>query len=257
MYPNTSAYLRYKEQSHATLHFALIVCYSVPSLKAQIRAFEAGVTKAMPKPDFFIHDVSSTDRLRHLASTYKKDLASFLLISHFSFFEAYVIDAIKEMISFHGGADNFIRHTETRDKRFMSSVSSSVLKDKRALQDSPRPSKVEKYKKHSKLLTNAGYRFPSELLSAYGVRMLVQKINSLRANGIPELLTDGLHMSMSGTQIQRFHAIRDKRNEIAHGTSVNLSIGDVKRMNNDLDELAVALDQHLVEHYFVIEKYVP
>lgn len=256
MYPNTAAYIRYKEQAHAALHFALVVCYSVPSLKAQLKAFEGGVIK-MPKPDFFVHDVSPPTRLRELASTYKKDLASFLLISHFSFFEAYVIDAVKEMIDFHGGQDDFVRRTESRDKKFMSSVPPSVLKDKRALQDSPKPSKVEKYKKHSKQLVNAGYRFPSELLSAYGVRMLIQKVNNLRAVGIPELLTDGLHMSLSSTQIQRFHAIRDKRNEIAHGTSVNLALREVKRMNNDLDKLAVALDHHLVEHYFVIEKYAP
>lgn len=255
MFNHTTAYKRFKEQTLNAIDFVLLVSYSVPALKAQIRAFEKGLVTKLPSSDFFAHDVSSTSRLRDLAARYKNDVACGLLISSFSYFESYVENALNEMIAFHGGETAFVSRAEQKDKKFLTATPASVLKHKRGLQDSPQPGKAEKYKAHTQVLTSAGYRFPSELLSSYGVRMLIQNLEKMRSVNIPDILSDGLHISLTETQRTRFHAIREVRNRIAHGDPVSLSVREARRMTNDLSKLAILVDQHLVEHYFVIEKF--
>jgi len=255
MISHTEAYLKYKAQSEAILDFAVIVCFAVPALKANVNVLKKGIITKLPTPDFFLKDVSTPAKLIERAKPYKSRLAAYLWMSNFSFFEAFIVDAVREMIDFHGGDVGFLSLAERHDKKFLKSIPPNLHAEKRKLQEYPKKSKLFKYQKYSRALDASGYRFPSSLLSSYGVRMLNSKVGSLKAHAIPELLQQGLHLPIDASQVSRFHEIRNMRNKIAHGETVNLTLSRVMRMHEDLHQLAVVVDSHLIEHYFIIEKY--
>lgn len=256
MIGHTNAYDRLRHQMQDLFDFAVVVCYAVPLLKRQIKAIKVGkAALSVLRPDYFTHDKSSLDQVQKRTVGYKSKLASYILLSSFSFFEEYLNSAMHEMIEFHGGVSEFIMLAEKRARRFILSQSNKTKNHKRKLQEPIKTAKIKKYEKHSKALVNVGYRFPTELLSAYGVRMLVEKTNQMKAYEIPDMLQKGLHIELKNNTIETFHNIRDMRNRIAHGEKVRSSLKKVMGMNTYLRGLAKTIDQHLVEHFFVIEKY--
>lgn len=253
MIGHTNAYLRLREQIEEMFDFTVTVCYAVPSLKEQIRVVRKGIATNLPKPDYFDNNVP-LEAVQKRAENYKLKLARYLLLSSFSFFEAYVKDGILEMVEFHGGTDQFIN---TAERRALSSVDISdenIHELKRKLQEPEKPVKHLKYKKFSRQLANTDYKFPSELLASYGVRFLINKVNNLKSVDIPELLEHGLHLEIDA---QRFHQIRDARNKIAHGKikEISVSFQDAMEMNQDLRNFATKIDKHLIENFFIMEKY--
>ena len=77
----------------------------------------------------------------------------------------------------------------------------------------------------------------------------------LKSVEIPNVLIYGLHLNLSTSDVNRFHSIRDTRNKIAHGESLHLDIRYVMNSNKFLRELAVRIDRHIVDNFFVIEKF--
>lgn len=256
MKAHTDAYFLFKRQVEDLFHFVVVICYAMPSLKRQIKAIREGkTTPSRLRPDFFITDKRSIEKIQEHIPGYRSKLSSYAFLSVFSFFEAYVNSAVREIIDFHGGDAEFIALAERRAKQLMSSQTLEIQESKRKLQEPIKPAKSKKYEKYSKRLTKAGYRFPSELLSVYGVRMLTKKTNRLRASEIPILLQDCFQMKLSDNTVETFHSIRQERNKIAHGKKARVSLKKIMEMNNYLHSLAVKIDQHLVEHFLVIEKY--
>jgi len=160
------------------------------------------------------------------------------------------------MIDFQGGSD-FIARTAARSKRYMAPHVTKIAKLKRKLQDSEKSSWRDRYRKYGRLLADERYRFPGELLAAYGVRHLVSKLSKLKAHEIPDLLVDGLLMDLTKSEMKKYHEIREMRNAIAHGSPLNLSIRKVVNMNIALRNLAIKIADHFTENFFVIEKYAP
>lgn len=241
------------------MNFTVVVCYAVPSLKTQVKVIDAGIAGPdLPRPDFFTTDTRTPHQVRELTLDYKSTLASNMLISSFSYFEAYVIGVIKEMIDFHGGNDLFIQLAERRSSQFMTTphLSGKVKLHKRKLQDRIDKHKQDKYRKYSRELEAVGYRFPSELLSSYGVRMLISKTHNLRSVDIPDILQHGLHMKLSPERLKKFDNIRRTRNDIAHGKRITVLLKDAMNDTNFLNEFGKDIDEHLTEHFFVIEKYI-
>jgi hypothetical protein len=138
----------------------------------------------------------------------------------------------------HGGEAQFMKLAKRRVEHFMSTQSLEIRRHKMKLQEPIKRSKVEKYTKHSAELSKLGYRFPSELLSCYGLQMIIDKTKHLKANEIPEILCNGLNMKLDDSTKKTFHDIRDMRNKLAHGEKVTLSLKDVIEMNSNLRELA-------------------
>ena len=167
-----------------------------------------------------------------------------------------MIDAIDEMISYHGGQDEFIRRAEEHDKKALSIATPDQDRAKQRLRGTKEKNKIQRYQKYSKQLVESGYRFPSERLSGYGARMLIQKVGSLKAREIPDLLIHGLHMTIDAKTLEEFHRIRDIRNSIAHGSSTSLSLREVADMNETLRKLAHSFDKHLNEHFLISEDYI-
>src|SRR5450755_2758192 len=130
----TQAYTRFKDQSEALLDFAVLVAYAVPALRADIHGVTSGQKPSLPQPDFFYKSNRSTpaDLLKTEAG-YEHRLAAYLLLTHFSFFESFVFDIIKEMIDFHGGAESFVKRSEKRTRQFISPHPPDIAKLKRKL----------------------------------------------------------------------------------------------------------------------------
>ena len=253
MIAHTNAYLRLRKQIEEMFDFTVTVCFAVPSLKEQIRVVKKGIAENLPEPDYFENNVP-LEAVQKRAANYKLKLARYLLLSSFSFFEAYVKDGILEMVEFHGGSDQFIKTAERRALTFVDTSDDNIHDIKRRLQEPEKPVKRLKYEKYSKQLANTDYKFPSELLSSYGVRLLISKVINLKSVEIPELLEHGLHLQIDAN---RFHQIRDARNKIAHGKTdeIKISFQDAMEMNKDLRNFATTIDNHLIDHFFVMEKY--
>ncbi len=254
MITHTKAYLRLRKQAKEMWDFTVTVCYAIPSLKEQIRLVRKDAEGvSLPPPDYFNNSMS-LDEVQSRSADYRSKLSRYIVLSSFSFFEAYVIDAIAEMMEFHDGLNIFIDRTQQRAQESILTMDSSVIKSKRKLQEPEKPAKAQKYQKYSKELVEAGHKFPSELLASYGVRLLAEKIKNLKSVDIPDLLIQALHCKIDA---QRFHQIRDIRNKIAHGRTgeVRLILTKAIKINDDLRNFATTIDKHLIEHYFVLEKY--
>lgn len=251
--PRTQAYVRLKEQVQATFDFVVVTCYAVPALKRQISLLEKGVISSLPTPDHYPTTAHSIDQLKDDVKGYKPQLASSALLSVFSYFEAFVVGAIKEMLDFHGGPDAIQRRAEQRDTVFIRNFDVNLIKMGQRLRGVFDRRKLGSYRKARTALIEAGYRFPSELLSSYGIRMLSQKLGNLRAADIPDLLVHGLHMELDRQTIEQFHNIRDVRNKIAHGESVTLTLSQLSSHNELLRDLASQIDAHLAMYFMIHE----
>lgn len=254
---STKAYQNFKDQIEALWNFAVMICYAVPTLKKNIKAVAEGVPNySIPKNDLFAHDVSTHEQLKELARDYKHRLTSYLWLSSFSFFEAYVSSAIQELFDFHGGAEEFVSSAEKNAGRAIAkSHSQEVISSRARLSGDYAPHMVERYKKHTLILEQHGYQFPSELLASYGVRMLASKAGELRAAEIPGLLRQGLHFQFSENALNRYNNYRNVRNDIAHGEPKTHSLKDAFDVRKNLGKLASQIDEHLVANFFVRETF--
>lgn len=252
--PNTAAYLRLKEQSQSMFDFIVVVSYGIASLKYQIRLLERGIATKLPLPDGFIEGNNPPNQLREYSQKYKQQLAGNAIVSLFAFFEAFVKSAVREMIDYHGRDEEFQRKAEQHGRRFLlEDADTEKLKQK--LRGQLKGSHVQRYRKVTRQLLERGYRFPSELFSSYGVRMLVQRLGNLKAADLPDLLRHGLGMDLDNDTVLKFHNIRNIRNRFAHGDPVELSLRDVMHHNKILRELSYEIDRHLNVHFIFPEQF--
>jgi hypothetical protein len=255
---STNAYAIYKKQSEQLLDFAVFVSYSVPLLRSEIAKIKTGAVTSLPRPDFFQKSNRSTpDDLLRIEPDYENRLAAYLLLSAFSFFEAFVTAIIEELILFHGGADDFVGRVQARTRRFMAPHPPEVTKLKKKLRGAEVPRLRDKYRVFSRLLAQEGYRFPAELLAPFGLKTLIAKAKRLKAFEIPAVLNDALQLKLSPVEIQTFEAIRETRNNLAHGTPVKMTMRDAVQMATDLKKLGTKIALHLDENFFLVERYAP
>jgi len=130
-----------------------------------------------------------------------------------------------------------------------------IQKNRKKLQDSFDKKNHQKYKKYTKLLKRQNFKFPSDLLSLYGIIKLREEIKNLKSNNIPSILQNGLHIEFTKDEISKFHSIRELRNKIAHGENMRIDIRKAMECNGFLRNIAVRIDNQISSNYFVIEKY--
>ena len=236
-------------------NFGVMICYAVPTLKKNIKAVVEGVVNySLPKNDLFAHDASSPEQIRKLAEDYKSRLTSYLWLSSFSFFEAFISGAIQEVIDFHGGETEFIGSVEKRTREAIGKRHSpAIIKSRSRLSGEFAKFKTGRYKDHTAVLQRGGYTFPSDLLASFGVRMLVSKAGELKAAEIPALLAEGLHFPFTEEMLTRYDAYRKIRNDIAHGKHTHHSLKEAFDLKKNLGELASQVDEHLIANFFVME----
>ena len=166
----SNAYKKLKKQIQEAVELIVLTAHAVPALKGYIKAVEKGGAEKIPDPDYFIKP-DAHDRLLSLIPNYRKLLGKFILLSSFSFFEAYVIDVIIELLGFNNET-KFLANT--LDKKDVE----SILKK---LRENPKKGKLLKYEKLNKELVEAGYRFPSKYINEYGFKKLMNDAKNLRS----------------------------------------------------------------------------
>lgn len=104
----------------------------------------------------------------------------------------------------------------------------------------------------------SGYRFPSRLLSHYGLKQLneIAEGTGIKAADILALASSIFHLEFDpDTEVQVFSDYRQLRNRVAHGRALEseLALGKAVEANNFLRNLALKIDRQVVSQYFVIE----
>jgi len=94
------------------------------------------------------------------------------------------------------------------------------------LQDSEKASWRDRYHSYARQLANEGFRVPGKLFAPYGLRVLIRRLERMKAHEIPEILVHALRVNLSKAEIKRYNDIRDIRNKIAHGQATNPSLKD-------------------------------
>ncbi len=265
----TESHKRIKKEQQEIWDFAILICQSVPTLKKTIKGFEESIPNySIPKPDYFIESIDK-DRLKSISNNYKSNLGKYIILSLFSFFESYFKSVMIELIDFHGGKDKLIENLKKKNSNYLNQDECKI-KFKRKLQEPIKDQKFEKYKKYSNLLIKEPYfRFPSELFAFYGLQRFIDDIMSdnYRSQMIPHILQNVFLMNLSPRindfkeiesmdLAQTFDSVRKIRNKIAHGDKINISIKKVSAYSDFLREFAIRIDNHLLEHFFIIEKYM-
>lgn len=253
MKSHSDAFLHYKKSSQGHLDYVVIVCHAVPALKADLALPSATITNV---PDHFLAARNPKDWIASHVDAYSDELARSTLLTVFSYFEGYVKDVLKEIVSFHGGGDDFQKRARERSRKFVAAPSPKITESLRKLQDNPDPGKLTKYQKFGRLLDAAGYRFPTDLLSNFGIRYLNTKLDEkrgMRAFEIPDVLSECLLFDLSVSDKRMFEAARTQRNKVAHGRPQPLTLKKALSFSSDLHTLAAKVDKHICEHFFVIQ----
>ena len=252
MISHTDAFKVYRDLGQAHLNFVVLACHAVPALKVELSA--PGGAATIP-PDHFKAGGNTTSQLLSYAADYQEELARSALITVFSYFEAYVKDALTEIVDFHGGATKLRASARDKVSKYFGAVSATLDTSRKKLQDRPDPKKRGKYEKHAQTLDKAGYRFPTDLLAHFGAAQLVLKIGKpgFKAHEIPDLLENVLLFPLSSADRGTLEAIRAARNGIAHGKGAKPTLRKVMCYSSELHRIAAAVDGHIAKHFLVIQ----
>ncbi|MCB9779723.1 MAG: hypothetical protein H6742_14255 [Alphaproteobacteria bacterium] len=249
MINHTNSYLVLRRNAQEAINFAVLSCHAVPALNAYMKAVEGGTAPKLPDPDYF-GVVQAHDKLRAFKPSYKKTLGRFVLLSSFSYFEAYVQDAIREVIDFHGDWKGGLRE---KNLRSMNTNDPMISKARRGLTERRKAGPEQRYAKLQATLREAGYRFPSDLVAAFGIAKVEEALQDLRAARIPEFLQSAFGFDMPADDLLEFQRLREWRNTVAHGRGAEVDLGEAMTANRFLRGLAMRIDSHLVRNFLVIE----
>lgn len=269
MIDHSNSFKNLKKEQQKILDFSVLICYSVPNLKKSIKGFKEKVKnyEKIAKPDYF-KETTDINRLESLSKNYKENLAKYTLISAFSFFEAYFRDVVKELVEFHGGKDNFIQTIHLRHKKMMENQNIKIISNKRKLNEPLKKKNWQKYRKHIlELEKEPTYRHPSELLATYGLKYFIETVNGSNFKSV--MITDALefafgldltekinqHTDLADKDLKEtFETMREIRNSIGHGNAGCLGFEKVMDLIRFLRYFAVKIDEHLVNHFFILER---
>jgi hypothetical protein len=253
MIDSSDAYKKLKRQIQDSLDYVLLSCHAVPALKGYIKAVEKGSAHKIPNPDYF-GTPTDYERLRQIVPSYRRILGRFLILSSFSYFEAYITDVLKEIFDFHGGEEVFSQMAiEKREAGFVMTTSQDVEELAKKLREPPKKGKQEKYAKLNAMLGSMDYMFPTDLFAVYGICELQKHLKEFRSYQIPDILHTALGVRMSDGYVENFHRIRNLRNDIAHGKVSEVNLRKAIEDNKFLRSLAVEIDSHIIKHFFVVE----
>lgn len=254
MIPHTKAFKILKNEAQKVFDFAIVVTYAVPALKYALKDLSSD--DPIPyRPDHFDSHPIATEKVKHDAKAYKPLLSRYIFLSSFSFFEAYFHDVLKEVLAFHGERKLFDHISISYNQGLTDKES---CRAKRKLQEYPKANCNDRYVSYGRRLAEKGYRFPSALLSNYGLHRLIELVNSdyIRAADIPKLTQEVLQLDLNKTnEIDVFQGYRNTRNKIAHGRAGvrSLHLKKAVEANNFLRNMALKIDKHVIEHFLLVE----
>lgn len=243
----TNAFNTLQSQVQETFDFAVMVCHSVPALKLQMKLLDEGKITKLPDPDYFTKN--TTTELRNQANGYKENLATYLFLSSFAFFENYFGAVLEDIFDFN----NVIPDNDTVKENLNNNTDT---KSKRALKGGFDKRHQQRYEKYSRELNANGYITPRELKKIVAFNSLYKTIKELKANQIPDFLINHLNIDVTEAEKGNYNTYRQLRNDIAHGDKANLSLRKVKEANGFLRKFAAKIDDFMTEHYIVLNNYI-
>ncbi|WP_256844252.1 MULTISPECIES: HEPN domain-containing protein [unclassified Pantoea] len=253
MMTNSKAFEVLKGQTQSSLDFAVLCCNAVPALKGYIKALEAEKVKKLPNADYFKGD-PNLEQLKSFSTSYKKNLGKLLFINTFSYFESYFKELISEIKDFHGGKDSFKDAAiKKRKQHILFSDRTETSAHANKLREYKKGTHLSKYRKHISALEHTDFRFPSEMLSTFGLIELFGSYSDLKASQIPYVAEHAFGVEFSKNEIEEFSKLRDLRNKIAHGKVSQVEFKKAIEMNYFMRQLALKIDKHVVKHFLVIE----
>ncbi len=253
MIPHTQAYDRFRAEGIALYDYAVLLSFAVPCLEKEIKKISGAVKGKLPRSRYIKNDSITAEELLVRISNAGDTLGKEILLTTFSYFEAYVSEALKEMIDFHGGEkrlqDMCRKHLLSQDK----SLSSRAIESRKKIQEYPKANLMPKYKKHNRVLIVEACPLPSQRAAAYGWKALAEVAKNFKAHKIPDVIFDGFLVPITDTERSEFHTLRDKRNKIAHGKLHRYPVRIAITHGKFLRDLAVRIDKHIVENFLLIE----
>jgi hypothetical protein len=269
MIGHTNAFKVLKTEQQKILDFSLLICYAIPNLKKSIKGFkeQAKNYETFVKPDYFVEDFN-VDKVDGLTKDYKNSLGKYTLLSTFSFFESFIKDVVVELLDFHGGQDIFVTTLHKRHKNFLATQTQAIVDTKKKLQEPIKKKNKQRYRKFiDQIETETKYRHPSELLATYGLKSFIEIVtgNSFRSALIPDLLEFAFGMDLTEkinkhpdlvdyNLRETFDIMRNIRNNIGHGNGNTIGFEKVMDLIRFLRHLAVKTENHLITHFFVLER---
>jgi hypothetical protein len=260
MAQNTEAYLAFKAESERLTNLVALFSHAVPVLKRVLASTQASALVPLKPADSFPNDRATGPMLLDWAQNYDQDLARIIVLTVFSNFEAYIRSVLLEVFERQGGTEDFIELAVKRSTRYWKSPPAGVVEAKGKLQTTDKKSKADRSRKYSKILTAAGFPFPTDLLAVYGARKLAEKLQpdprkALRAWEIPDLLTEALLFKVTAAEKAMYKDIRKLRNDVGHAAATALSVHDAIKKTTRLRKWASRIDAHIEEHFLVLTKY--
>lgn len=257
---HTSAYAAFRSEAERITNLAVLFSHAVPVLTRVLSDPVAAAQVPLKPADNFPHDKSDGATLLQFATGYDQALARLIVLSVFSYFEAYVGAALAEVFALQGGIENFKRIAARRAVKHWALPPGPLREAKRRLQTRDDRAKIDRFKKFSNVLDEAGYAFPPDLLAQYGAQQLAKKIEpkgrqALRAHEIPDLLADALLCPPTPAERQVFEDIRGPRNKVAHGSAPALTVHSAIKKSTSLRKWAARIEAHIAEHFLVLAKY--
>jgi hypothetical protein len=258
---HTKSYLAFKTESERITNLIVLISHAVPVL-ARVLGSSAAVSAQIPlKPaDNFPHDKTTGPVLLNWAGDYDRDLSHVVLLSVFSYFEGYVRGVIAEIYKRQGGEKAFIALSKSRATRHWSSPPTEITGAKAKLQAADDPRKAARAQKYSRILVEAGFAFPPDLLAVYGALKLAEKLerkgrNELKAWEIPDLLSQALMFEVTRGERDMYTELRTLRNQIGHGSAPKLTVHSAIKKTTALRKWATKIDAHIAEHFLVLAKH--
>ena len=187
------------------------------------------------------------DNIQSCTANYQSKLATYLYFSTFSYFEAFIIDISREIISSIKQL-NQIEYLKNHTK------SHELISDRAKLDKIFDSRKMDRYLKFSKKLDSQGYETPKEILFSTMLDLLIVKVDKLTANEIPDFLEKTLLLNLTEKEKSTYHSLRDNRNSIGHGKKgFTPTLSSVIEANKFFKALSDKVDKHVTFHFFCIE----
>jgi hypothetical protein len=241
-------------------NLTVLFSHAVPVLRQVLTSPDLAASVSLKPADNFPHDKSSGPVLLGFASGYDRQLAHLIVLSVFSYFEAYIRGALQEVFDLQGGEAAFVTLARRRVTRNWKSLAPDVIEAKRKLQTREKKGKADKYRKYGKFLADSNFAFPPELFAAYGAHQLARKLETkgraaLRAHEIPDLVAEALLLEVTKSERNAYEELRELRNKIAHGGVPTLTVHQAVKKTTFLRQWAARIDQHIGEYFLVLAKH--
>jgi hypothetical protein len=253
MIPTTQAYTHFKEYGISLLDHIVLLSFAIPHLEKHLKTISGPVVGQVPNSKFVKNDSITSEELLKRVLNAGDIIGKELLISNFSYFEAYVSDLIKEILEYHGKYPALSKRYKAFLAHQEANATAAVINSAKKLREYPKKNLVPKYQKHNRILLKAAYPMPSHRLAALGWNFLADINKNFKAFRIKDILEEGLQISWTSADQSKFENLRSKRNKIAHGIVKRYPVATAIKDGTFLHDLAAKIDQHVVKHFLLIE----